>query len=67
MLYNTLEKYILNETNINKIYLACGIVLTKAHKFYNKNGFKQIEKLDIEMHFADDDDFFVKNIERSNR
>lgn len=21
-------------------------------------------KLDIEMHFADDDDFFVKNIER---
>ena len=25
---------------------------------------KQIHKLDIEMHFADDDDFFVKKIER---
>lgn len=67
MLYNTLENYIVNETNVNKIYLACGNILSKAHKFYNKNGFKQIEKLDIEMHFADDDYFFVKNIESSNR
>ena len=61
-LYNILETYAIEETNITKIYLACGSILTKAHKFYNKNGFKQINKLDIEMHFADDDDFFEKNI-----
>mgnify|MGYP004644761709 CR=1 FL=1 len=64
MLYNLLEIYIREETNINKIYLSCGNILKKAHNFYLKNGFEQINKLDIEMHFADDDDFFVKNIER---
>lgn len=63
-LYNILESYVREETDINKIYLACGKVLTKAHKFYSKNRFEQINELDIEMHFADDDDFFVKNIER---
>lgn len=63
-LYNSLEIYIREKTNINKIYLACGKKLKKAHKFYLKNGFEQINGLDIEMHFADDDDFFVKNIER---
>lgn len=63
-LYNALEFYIREKTNINKIYLACGNILKKAHNFYLKNGFEQIDKLDIEMHFADDDDFFVKNIER---
>lgn len=62
-LYNLLEFYIREKTNINKIYLACGKILNKAHNFYLKNGFEQIDKLDIEMHFADDDDFFVKNIE----
>ena len=63
-LYNTLEFYIREKTSINKIYLACGRVLKSAHDFYLKNGFKQIDKLDIEMHFANDDDFFVKKIER---
>ena len=63
-LYNALEDYVREKTNINKIYLACGSVLKKAHNFYLKNGFEQIEGLDIKMHFADDDDFFVKNIER---
>ena len=63
-LYNALELYIRVKTNINKIYLVCGNILKEAHNFYLKNGFKQIDKLDIEMHFADDDDFFVKNIER---
>lgn len=65
-LYNILETYAIEKTNINKIYLACGNILTNAHKFYNKNGFKQINKLDIEMHFAADDDFFEKNIGRKN-
>ena len=63
-LYNVLESYIIEETNINKVYLACGKVLKKAHKFYIKNDFKQVDKLDIEMHFVEDDDFFVKNIKR---
>lgn len=63
-LYNSLEFYIIEKTNINKIYLACGNILKKAHNFYLKNGFEQIDKLDIEMHFAEEDDFFEKNIER---
>lgn len=63
-LYNALEFYVKEKTNINKIYLACGSILKKAHNFYLKNGFEQIDKLDIKMHFADDDDFFVKKIKR---
>jgi len=63
-LYNALENYVREKTNINKIYLACGSRLKKAHDFYIKNGFEQIDKLGIEMNFADDDDFFIKNIER---
>ena len=63
-LFNSLEFYIREKTNINKIYLTCGSVLKRAHIFYKNNNFKQIHKLDIEMHFADDDDFFVKKIER---
>lgn len=63
-LYDTLETYTKEKTNINKIYLACGKVLEMAHNFYLKNGFNQIYKLDIKMHFSDDDDFFVKSIKR---
>lgn len=51
-------------TQINKIYLACGNVLTKAHIFYKSKGFIQQEKIDIDMHFSEDDDFFIKNINR---
>ena len=65
-LYSTLDTYIKEETDINKIYLACGTTLKGAHDFYLKYGFEQIDKLDIEMHFADDDDFFVKDIVRDN-
>lgn len=61
-LYNYLEQYIKDYTNITKIYLACGNTLGRAHKFYEKNGFNQISDLDIDMHYADDDDFFCKNI-----
>ena len=61
-MYDTLENYTKEKTNINKIYLACGKVLEMAHNFYLKNGFNQIYKLDIKMHFSDDDDFFVKSI-----
>lgn len=63
-LYDTLETYTKEKTNMNKIYLACGKVLERAHNFYLKNGFNQIYKLDIKMHFSDDDDFFVKSIKR---
>lgn len=61
-LYNMLENFVKNETNINKIYLACGHVLQDAHKFYLNNGFEKINNIDIEIHYAEDDDFFVKEI-----
>lgn len=59
-LYNIFEIYIKEKTNIMKIYLACGNVLEKAHRFYKNNGYIQTDKLDINMHYAKDDDFFVK-------
>lgn len=62
MLYDKLETYAKNKTNIKTLYLACGKVLKNAHKFYNKKGWKQINAMEIEMHFAVDDDFFKKEI-----
>ena len=59
-LYNIFENHVIEKTNIMKIYLACGNVLEKAHRFYKNNGYIQIDKLDIDMHYAKDDDFFVK-------
>ena len=41
-----LETYAKEKININKIYLACGKILKKAHNFYIKNGFEQINKID---------------------
>mgnify|MGYP004456857083 FL=1 len=63
-LYELLYNYVKEMTQINKIYLACGNVLTKAHIFYKNKGFIQQEKIDIDMHFSEDDDFFIKNINR---
>ena len=64
-LYELLYNYVKEMTQINKIYLACGNVLNKAHillikikVLYNK------KKIDIDMHFSEDDDFFIKNINR---
>lgn len=59
-LYDIFENYVRNETNINKIYLVCRNVLKNAHKFYLNNGYMQIDKLDIDMHYTTDDDFFIK-------
>lgn len=61
-LYEIFESYVRNQTSISKIYLACGNILKEAHNFYIKNGFVQISNLDIDMHYAEDDDFFIKNI-----
>lgn len=61
-LYNILETYVKNKTNINTLYLACAKILNNAHKFYTKNNWIQIQKLEIEMHVANDDDFFKKII-----
>ena len=60
LLYNKFETYAKTKTNIKTLYLACGQSLKNAHKFYIKNGWKQINNLEIDMHFADDDDFFKK-------
>ena len=62
LLYKEFETYVKTRTNIKTLYLACGQSLKEAHKFYEKNGWIQIKKLDIDMHFADDDDFFKKNL-----
>lgn len=64
-LYEIFYDYAKTMTEINKIYLACGNVLRKAHSFYESKGFIQQGSLDIDMHFADDDDFFVKDIDRN--
>lgn len=64
-LYEIFYDYAKTMTEINKIYLACGNVLRKAHSFYESKGFIQQDSLDIDMHFADDDDFFVKDIDRN--
>ena len=61
-LYNTFEKYVKEKTDIKTIYLACGRVLENAHKFYIRNGFKQTDNLEIEMHTVEGDDFFKKEI-----
>lgn len=62
LLYNKFETYAKIKTNIKTIYLACGQSLKNAHKFYIKNGWQQINNLEIDMHFADDDDFFKKDL-----
>ena len=64
-LYEIFYNYTKTMTKINQIYLACGNVLRKAHSFYKSKGFIQQDSLDIDMHFAEDDDFFVKDIDRN--
>ena len=49
-LYKLAEQYALNNHFLN-IYLICGRELTKAHKFYKRNGWEkannEVEKIDI--------------------
>ena len=61
-LYKTFYNYVKEKTNIEEIDLACGKILKEAHKFYIKNNFEQVESLPISMHYADDDDFFIKKV-----
>lgn len=58
-LYQILEKYC-KENNIKILYLTCGNVLEKAHRFYLNNGYKQIDKMEIDMHVGENDDSFKK-------
>lgn len=58
-LYQILEKYS-KETNIKTLYLTCGNVLEKAHRFYLNNGYNQIDKMEIDMHAEENDDSFKK-------
>ena len=62
-LYKTFYNYVKEKTNIEEIDLACGKILKEAHKFYIKNNFEQVESLPISMHYADDDDFFIKKVD----
>lgn len=63
-LYEILNEYVKSMTKINKIYLACGQILRNAHNFYKSKGFIQLGHIDIDMHYANDDDFFIKYIDR---
>lgn len=58
-LYQILETYS-KKANIETLYLACGNVLEKAHRFYLNNGYKQIDKMEIDMHIGENDDLFKK-------
>ena len=58
-LYKILEKYS-RKNNINTLYLTCGKILEKAHKFYTKNGWIQLDKIEINMHVSETDDLFKK-------
>lgn len=64
-LFACLEEFIIHNTSCRKIYLTCGKVLENAHRFYKENGFIQISKPDIDLHYANDDDFFVKYYDRN--
>ena len=65
-LYSMLSNYVANNTKIKKMYLVCGNVLKNAHQFYKRKGYVQVEQIDIDMHYAEDDDMFIKEIDRSN-
>lgn len=58
-LYQILEKYS-ERVNIKILYLACGNILEKAHRFYLNNGYKQIDKMEIDIHVGENDDSFKK-------
>lgn len=58
-LYQILETYSI-KAGIKTLYLACGNVLEKAHRFYFNNGYKQIDKIEIDMHLGENDDLFKK-------
>ena len=58
-LYQILEKYS-KEANIKILYLTCGNILEKAHRFYLNNGYNQIDKMEIDMHVGENDDSFKK-------
>lgn len=58
-LYQMLEKYS-KEHNIKILYLTCGNILEKAHRFYLNNGYKQIDEVEIDMHIGENDDSFKK-------
>lgn len=58
-LYQILEKYSI-ENNINTLYLTCGKILEKAHRFYTNNGWVQLDQPEIDMHVAKTEDLFKK-------
>lgn len=62
-LYQILEKYC-QDAKIEILYLTCGNALKKAHRFYLNNGYKQIDKAEIEMHVGKNDDLLKKTLEK---
>lgn len=58
-LYEICEKYC-KENDIKTLYLACGKILEKAHRFYMNHGYQQIDKPEIDMHVGKNDDLFKK-------
>ena len=58
-LYQMLEKYS-RENNIEVLYLTCGKILEKAHRFYFNNAYKLIDKMEIDMYVRENNDSFKK-------
>lgn len=58
-LYFSLEEYS-KKNNVKILYLACGKVLEKAHRFYLNNGYERIDKREIDMTVGENDDLFKK-------
>lgn len=65
-LYSMFYEYIEKNTKIKQVYLVSGRALKNAHNFYKRKGYKKIEQLDIDIHmnYAEDDDIFVKTVDR---
>lgn len=61
-LYTALEQYAVCKTDIKTLYLACGKILKSAHQFYRKHGFEQTDRLGIEAHVSEEDDYFRKDL-----
>ncbi|MBQ9011751.1 MAG: GNAT family N-acetyltransferase, partial [Bacilli bacterium] len=64
LLYEMIETYIKEKTKIKKVILTCNEILTDAHKFYLKRGYKQVAHLELELEHLDNDYFFIKSILR---
>ncbi len=61
MLYQILEEFC-RKNYIHTLYLTCGKILEKAHRFYANNGYFPLDQPEIDMHVGENDDLFKKTL-----